>query len=109
MQTTTVNINQIKETVVPILKEAGVTRGAIFGSYAAGENTKGSDIDILVEPPENMTLFGFAGLKLKLEEALGREVDLVEYSAIKPRIKERILSSQIPILWKKKKGTLVYT
>ena len=98
MRTTTADIDQIKETVVPILKEAGVTRSAIFGSYATGENAKGSDIDILVEPPENMTLFGFAGLKLKLEEALGQEVDLVEYSTIKPRIKERILSSQITIL-----------
>jgi len=98
MKTTTLEIEQIKEKTIPILKEAGVTRSAIFGSYVAGENTKDSDIDILVEPPERMTLFGFVGLKLELEEALGREVDLVEYSAIKPRIKERILSSQVPIL-----------
>ena len=98
MKTATIDIDQIKETIVPILKEAGVTRSAIFGSYVAGENTKDSDIDILVEPPERMTLFGFIGLKLKLEETLGRKVDLVEYSAIKPRIKERILSSQVPIL-----------
>jgi predicted nucleotidyltransferase len=98
MRTATVDINQIKETVVPILREAGVTRSAIFGSYAAGEQTDESDIDILIEPPESMTLFGFAGLKLELEEVLGRKVDLVEYSAIKPRIKQQLLSTQIPIL-----------
>ena len=98
MKTITADIDQIKAKVLPLLKEAGVTRSAIFGSYAAGENTKESDIDILIEPPESMTLFGFADLQLKLKEALGREVDLVEYSAIKPRIKERILSSQVPIL-----------
>jgi len=98
MNTTVVDIDKIKEKVLPILKEAGVTRSAIFGSYAVGENTKDSDVDILIEPPESMTLFGFAGLKLKLEEVLGRKVDLVEYSAIKPRIKQQLLSTQVPIL-----------
>ena len=98
MKTETINIDQIKERVLPILKEVGVTRSSIFGSYAAGENVKDSDIDILIEPPESMTLFSFAGLKLELEEALGRKVDLVEYSAIKPRIKKQLLSNQIPIL-----------
>lgn len=98
MKTETINIDQIKEKVLPILKEVGITRSSIFGSFAAGENTKDSDIDILIEPPESMTLFGFAGLKLELEEALGREVDLVEYSAIKPRIKQQLLSTQVPIL-----------
>jgi len=98
MNTTVVDIDKIKEKVLPVLKEAGVTRSAIFGSYALGENTKDSDVDILIEPPESMTLFGFAGLKLKLEEVLGQKVDLVEYSAIKPRIKQQLLSTQIPIL-----------
>lgn len=98
MKTTTAEIEQIKEKALPILKEAGITRCAIFGSYATGENTNNSDVDILVELPEDYSLFDYVGLELKLEEALGRKVDLVEYSAIKPRIKERILSSQVPIL-----------
>ncbi len=98
MKTTTVDIRQIKERASPILKEAGVTRSALFGSYAAGENAKDSDIDILAELPENYSLLDYVRLQLKLEEALSRKVDLVEYSAIKPRIKERILSSQVPIL-----------
>ena len=98
MKTATIDIDQIREKALPILKEAGITRSAIFGSYAAGENAKGSDIDILVELPEDYTLFDYVRLQLRLEENLGRKVDLVEYSAIKPRIKERILSSQVPIL-----------
>ncbi|HEX7456168.1 MAG TPA: nucleotidyltransferase family protein [Candidatus Nanoarchaeia archaeon] len=98
MKTTTLEIEQIKEKTIPILKEAGVTRSAIFGSYAAGENIKSSDIDMLVELPEDYSLLDYVRLQLKLEETLGRKIDLVEYSTIKPRIKERILSSQVPIL-----------
>ena len=96
MRTTTTDINQIKEKVLPLLKEAGVTSSAIFGSYAVGENTKESDVDILIDPPESMTLFGFADLKLDLEQVLGRKDDLVEYSAIKPRIKQQLLRAYIP-------------
>jgi len=91
-------ISQIKEKTVPILKKAGVTRSAVFGSYVRGEEKKDSDIDILVEMPRGIGLFGFVGLKHKLEEALGKKVDLVEYSTIKPRLKQYILNSQIQII-----------
>jgi len=45
-----------------------------------------------------MSLLDFVGLKLELEEALGMKVDLGEYSAIKPIIKEQILSEEVAIL-----------
>ncbi len=39
-----------------------------------------SDIDILVEIEKDISLLDFVGLKLEIEEALGRKVDLVEYN-----------------------------
>ena len=45
-----------------------------------------------------MSLLGFIGLKLKLEEVLGKKVDLVEYIAIKPLIKSHILNEEIRII-----------
>jgi len=92
------NIEQIKKKVLPILKKYGVKKAGIFGSVVRGEETEKSDIDILVEIESRMSLLDFAGLKLELEEALGRKVDLGEYSAIKPIIKEQILSEEVPIL-----------
>lgn len=91
-------IEEIKERILPILKRYDVKRAGIFGSVARGEDTEVSDIDILVEIEKRMSLLDFAGLKLELEEALGRQVDLGEYSTIKPIIKERILSEEISIL-----------
>ena len=98
MKTATIDIEQIKEAVVPILKEAGVTRSAIFGSYAAGEQTEDSDIDILIEPPEGMGLFGLVGLELKLGEALEKEVDVITYNSIYPPLKKYIFKYQVPII-----------
>lgn len=93
-----VNLEEIKRKIVPILKEEGATRAALFGSVVRGEATKKSDVDILVDLPEGKTLFDFAGLQLKLEEALGKKVDLVEYSTIKRRLRPYILNDQVQIL-----------
>ena len=92
------NLEQIKKKAVPILKQAGVTRSSIFGSYVRGEEKEMSDVDILIDAPEGMSLFGFVGLQQQLEEALGKKVDLGEYSTLKPRIKNQVLSQQIRIL-----------
>jgi len=92
------NIEEIKREILPILKKYGVTRAGLFGSVVRGEAREDSDIDILVEIESRMSLLDFAGLKLELEEALGKPVDLGEYSVIKPIIKEQILKEELPIL-----------
>jgi len=91
-------IKQIKSKIVKILKKHNVVRAGIFGSYARGEEKKDSDIDILVEIKKKISLFDFAGIKIELEEKLGRKVDLVEYKIIKPRIREHILNSEVRII-----------
>src|SRR3989344_4615406 len=86
-------IESIKFKIIAILKKNKVSRAGIFGSYSKGEQKKNSDIDIAVEiNDKNMSLLGFIELKLKLEDVLGKKVDLVEYSVIKPLIKNRILN-----------------
>ena len=92
------NIEEIKGKILPILKKYGVTRAGIFGSVVRGEAREDSDIDILVEIESRMSLLDFVGLKLELEEALGKPVDLGEYSEIKPIIKKQILEEEVPIL-----------
>jgi len=91
-------IDEIKSRVIPILKRYGVKRAAIFGSVVRGEAKADSYIDILVEIESDMSLLDFVGLKIGIEETLGRKIDLVEYSTIKPPIRERILNEQVVIL-----------
>ncbi|HLD55033.1 MAG TPA: nucleotidyltransferase family protein [Candidatus Nanoarchaeia archaeon] len=91
-------IELIKKKIMPILKKNKVVRAGIFGSYARGEQKKNSDVDILVEIKKRISLFDFAGIKIELEEKLGKKVDLVEYKIIKPRIRENILNSEVRII-----------
>lgn len=92
-------VAEIKKLIIPVLKEYGVKKAAIFGSVARGETRSDSDVDVLVETREDMGLFEFSGLKQDLESILKKKVDLVEYRVIKPAIKEEILRDQVPILW----------
>ncbi len=92
------NMDAIKKKALPILRDAGVKCSSLFGSVVRGEAKKGSDIDILIEPPQKMSLFGFIELQQSLEAVLKRKVDLGEYSTIKPRLKDSILKSAVQIL-----------
>jgi hypothetical protein len=70
------------------IKEIG-----IFGSYIRDEQNKTSDIDILVEfsPEAKISLLDFIHIENYLNDLLGVKVDLVEKSALKPRIGKQIL------------------
>ena len=90
-------IEEIKEKVTPILRKHQIKRAGIFGSVVTGYTTKKSDIDIVVQLGKDISLLEFVRIKYELEDLLGRKVDLVEYQAIKPRLKEKILSEEIRI------------
>ncbi len=95
----TKEIEKIKRNTLPLLKKNNVKRAGIFGSYARGDNTKNSDIDILVEiTNKNFSLFDLVKLKLHLKEKLKKEIDLIEYSALHPLIKKEALKEEIRIL-----------
>lgn len=93
-----IDIAKIKQIILPILLRYGVTRVGLFSSYVRGEMREDSDIDIVVEIEKDIILLDFVGLKLEIEEVLGRKVDLVEYNTIKPLLRERILKEQVVIL-----------
>ena len=92
-----IDIGIIKEKIRPILNKWGVERASIFGSYARGDANEESDIDILIDLDEEVSLFGFIELKLEIEDAIGKKVDLVEFSTIKPAFKESILKEQVAL------------
>jgi predicted nucleotidyltransferase len=92
------NIQSIQNKIVPILKQANIKKAALFGSYARGDNTEKSDIDILIAFPENATLLDLVRLQRHLEENLSKKVDIVSYNAISPLIKDSILRYQYPLL-----------
>lgn len=87
----------IKTKAKPVFAKHRITKAGLFGSVAKGRASAESDIDILVELSEKISLLEFVTIKLELEDLLGKKVDLVEYRAIKPRLKKRILGEEVRI------------
>lgn len=84
------------EVLKPALRERfKVETIGIFGSYVRGEQKRKSDVDILVEFSETPSLFEFVELEDFLSQKLGIKVDLVMKDALKPRIKDSILSEAV--------------
>lgn len=92
------SLEEIREKAVPILEDYGVERAAVFGSYARGEETEDSDVDLLVRIDDDLSLLDVSRLKIELEDVLGKEVDIVEEEAVKPRMKEYIEEDQVAIV-----------
>ena len=91
-------LEQYQNAIIPVLKRHLIKRAAIFGSFAKGDNNENSDIDLLIEPGTGFTFFSLLNLEEEISQLLNRKVDLIEYSAIKPSIKEEVLLSAITIL-----------
>jgi hypothetical protein len=88
-------IDQIKAIAIPVLKKHKVNKAGLFGSVANQKANEGSDVDILVELTYPASLLDFVGIKLDLEDALHKKVDLVEYQAIKSILKDSILKNEV--------------
>jgi len=88
----------LRDKIVLILQRNDVKRAAVFGSFVRGEQKDDSDIDILIEFKGEKSLLDLAGLKIELEEALHRKVDVLTYNSLHPLLRDRILREQKVIL-----------
>lgn len=80
------------DIIIEIMKPFKPKKIGIFGSFARGENTEKSDIDILYDYDGKITLFDHIKLIENLKKGLNKEVDLVTTKALHPLLKDQILS-----------------
>ena len=92
------SLRSMARIVVPLMKERGVVKAGIFGSYARGEQKEGSDLDILVQLKKGDGYFELVRLEQDLALALRTEVDLVTYGSLHPLLRNRILNEEVKII-----------
>ena len=92
------SLEQIREILCDYFVTKPVKKAWVFGSYARGEETNDSDIDILVDYGKGRkpSLFAIAGIKIELEELFQTKVDLIPedclYENLRPYVdKDKIL------------------
>ena len=82
---------QMSKKIADYFKTQPVLKAWLFGSFARGEETPKSDVDILFIPDRSgkpFTLFTMGGMYMDLKELLGREIDLVEDGSLRPYAEE---------------------
>lgn len=84
------NVRNMESTLISILKKHDAAKIGIFGSYARGEETPGSDLDLLVDFKTSPSRFGLVRIQRELAEALGIKVDLLTERAVRPHLIDRI-------------------
>ena len=72
-----------------------VKKVGIFGSYVRGEQKRGSDLDVLVEFDEPVSLLGVASVEVFLCDLLRVKVDVVPKIDIRPELRKSILSETV--------------
>ena len=93
MQTQVYSIDEIREIVAPIAKQHGVDKVFLFGSYARGDATPASDVDLCVDAPKLRGLFALGGLYADLEDALKKSIDVVTTGSLKYNKDEAFLEN----------------
>ncbi len=88
-------IKELKEKLIPLLREFDVVKAGIFGSYATGGYDENSDIDVVVQFVEGKSLLDLVGLKYALEEATNKKADVLTYNSIYPKLRDIILKEEV--------------
>ena len=84
------NIKDIQKIVSIRAKEYGAENVFPFGSYARGEATENSDVDLRLDKGSIIGGVALAGLLLDLEDDLGLHVDLVTTGCLSPKFLDEI-------------------
>lgn len=90
-------LEQHREEIRRIVERHRASNARIFGSVLYREDNDQSDLDLLVEPDEHMTLFDLGAIRYELRELLGVEVDVLTPNALPDSFREKVISEAVPV------------
>ncbi len=88
---------QHRDTIRQLVLEAGMATPRVFGSVVRGEDTEGSDLDILVDPAPRTSLLDLAGLQIELEARTGIKVDVLTPKSLPEKFRRKVLEEAQPV------------
>lgn len=90
-------LEQNRELIRRIISSHRTTNPRVFGSVVHGTDTESSDLDLLVDPLPDASLFDLGAIQIELEESLGVAVDLLTPGDIPKWFREEVLQEAIPV------------
>ena len=92
-----VALQEHRDRIREIALSHRVTNVRVFGSALRAEDTDESDLDLLVEPTEETTLFDIAKIQLELAELLQVEVDVLTPKGLPEKFRQKVLDEARPL------------
>lgn len=90
-------LNRNRQAIREAVARNKTANPRVFGSVIRGEDTEGSDIDILVDTLPGTSLFDLGGLQADLEDLLGVKVDVLTSDGLPQKWREEVLAEALPV------------
>lgn len=86
-----------RDAIRRIVESHRARNARVFGSVIHGDDTDGSDLDLLVDPTPDTTLMDVAAIQVELEELLGVTVDVLTPKALPEKFRGVVLAEAVPV------------
>ncbi len=86
-----------RDAIRRMVLNSGMANPRLFGSVVRGEDTDGSDLDLLVDPSPETSLLDLAKLQIEMETVLGVKVDLRTPKFLPATFRDAVLAEAIPV------------
>jgi uncharacterized protein len=90
-------LDQHREAIHAVVAAHRGRNPRVFGSVLHGEDTAGSDLDLLVDPADGMSLFDVGAIRWKLRDLLGIPVDVVSPRSLPDSFRDKVLATAEPV------------
>jgi len=90
-------MNANRAAIRRVVESHRARNARVFGSALHGEDTDGSDLDILIDPTPETTLMDVAAIQVELKRLLGVSVDVLTPRALPEKFRSRVLSEALPV------------
>lgn len=86
-----------REAVRRIVESHRACNPRVFGSVARGDDVEGSDVDILIDPTPDTTLFDIGAIRHELQRLLGVPVDVVTPRALPDKFRASVIANAVVV------------
>ena len=86
-----------REEIRRVVESHRARNARVFGSVVRGDDTEESDLDILVDPTPETTLFDIGAIRHELLQLLGVPVDVLTPKALPEKFRDTVLSEAVPV------------
>jgi predicted nucleotidyltransferase len=90
-------LSRHRARILEIASSHRVSNVRVFGSASRAEDGPDSDLDLLVEPTAQTTLFDIGAIRHELKNLLGMEVDVLTRNGLPPRFRDQVLREAVPL------------